>query len=154
MSESTEHKDLEEPAGVLNPLNSDGSLVHDSKDDATASGSSLLHRNIHAPPRYVTSTLGSFITLDNGQVILDATGGAAVACLGHGHKRIVEAMKRQADQVAYCHSIFFSTQAAEDLAKELCNGTDGHMKRAFIVSSGERPASFYIPFVDASFWAD
>jgi adenosylmethionine-8-amino-7-oxononanoate aminotransferase len=98
--------------------------------------SAVLHRNLHAAPRYVTSSEGSFITLDDGQVILDATGGAAVSCLGHGHPRIIEAMKRQAEQVAYCHSPVLGTEVADDLAQELCDGTDGVMKRALIVSSG------------------
>jgi acetylornithine/succinyldiaminopimelate/putrescine aminotransferase len=100
--------------------------------------SALLHRNLRAPPRRVTSSEGSFITLDDGQVILDATGGAAVSCLGHAHPRVLAAMRRQAEQVAYCHSLFFGTEAAEELARELCDGTGGAMTRAFIVSSGRR----------------
>jgi len=40
------------------------------------------------------------------------------------------------DTVSYCHSLFFSTSAAEDLAAELIAGTDGKMAKSFIVSSG------------------
>ena len=98
--------------------------------------SALLHRNLHAPPRRVTGAEGHFLTLDDGQVILDATGGAAVSCLGHAHPRALEAMRRRAGEVAYCHSLFFATGAAEDLARELCEGTGGALARAFIVSSG------------------
>jgi hypothetical protein len=76
MSHSTEHKEFAIAAGVLNVY---GSRFSGSKDEATAMGSALLHRNIHAPSRYITSSQGSFIN-----------GGAAVACLAHGHKQIVE----------------------------------------------------------------
>jgi adenosylmethionine-8-amino-7-oxononanoate aminotransferase len=56
--------------------------------------------------------------------------------LGHGHPRIKAAVAKQLDQVAYCHSFFFGTQGAENLAKELVDGTGGIMKRVFVVGSG------------------
>lgn len=42
----------------------------------------------------------------------------------------------QMQEVSYCHSLFYATQAAEDLAKLLVDSTDGEMSRAFFVSSG------------------
>jgi adenosylmethionine-8-amino-7-oxononanoate aminotransferase len=38
--------------------------------------------------------------------------------------------------VAYCHSLFFATEAAEQLASLLINSTGGEMARAFFISSG------------------
>lgn len=98
--------------------------------------SSVLHRNLHAPPKTVVSAEGLYITLSNGQKILDATGGAAVACLGHGNQRVKDALRRQMDEISYCHSLFFSVGAAEKLGEELCKGTGGEMARAWICSSG------------------
>lgn len=40
------------------------------------------------------------------------------------------------DEVSYCHSLFYGTKAAEDLAKQLVDNTDGELTRAFFVSSG------------------
>jgi len=60
-----------------------------------------------------------------------------VACLGHGNKRVKDAIAKQMDVVSYCHSLFFSTSAAEALAKELVASTHGEMAKAFIVSSGK-----------------
>lgn len=40
------------------------------------------------------------------------------------------------DTVSYCHSLFYGTDATEDLANTLIKSTYGEMARAFIVSSG------------------
>lgn len=49
--------------------------------------SSVLHRSLHHDPIRVELAKGNFLHLSNGQKIFDATGGAAVACLGHGNER-------------------------------------------------------------------
>ena len=46
------------------------------------------------------SAEGSYITLESGQKLLDAVGGAAVACIGNGHPKVVQAIKDQADKVS------------------------------------------------------
>jgi adenosylmethionine-8-amino-7-oxononanoate aminotransferase len=103
---------------------------------ATSTPSAVLHRNIHHAPPLVTAAAGITLTLHTGQTILDASCGAAVSCLGHAHPRIKAAVARQLDTVAYCHSLFYGTRAAEELAAELVAGTGGVMGRVFVVSSG------------------
>src|SRR5579871_3260577 len=98
--------------------------------------SHFLHRNLHNLPHRVVGGQGLYLNLSNGQRILDATGGAAVTCLGHGNTRVKAAIASQMDVVSYCHSLFFSTACAEELATELCRGTGGIMTKAFIVNSG------------------
>ena len=49
--------------------------------------STVLHRSLHSDPLRVLSAKGNHLHLSNGQSIFDATGGAAVACLGHGDER-------------------------------------------------------------------
>ena len=39
-------------------------------------------------------------------------------------------------QVSYCHSLFYGTRAAEDLAKLLVESTNNEMTRTFFISSG------------------
>ena len=122
----------------IQALLADGS--HDEDDGLHAlpslSSSVVLHRSLHEDPKRVVCASGLYLTLDNGQHILDATGGAAVACLGHGHVGVLECIRQQMSQVSYCHSLFFSTPIAEALATALVSSTDGQMARAFIVSSG------------------
>lgn len=46
------------------------------------------------------------------------------------------AILEQMDRVSYCHSLFYGTSAAEDLARLLVTTTGGEMVRAFFISSG------------------
>jgi|SRR4051812_13169 adenosylmethionine-8-amino-7-oxononanoate aminotransferase len=98
--------------------------------------SAVLHRDLQHPPFRAVSGEGSYITLENGTRILDATGGAAVSCLGHSNEKVKEAMIAQIRQLPYCHTGFFSTEPFEDLATLLKDSTGGRMKRVYIVGSG------------------
>ena len=60
---------------------------------------SILHRTLWRPP-IAESAEGSYITLESGQKLLDAVGGAAVACIGNGHPKVVQAIKDQAEKVS------------------------------------------------------
>ncbi|KAH0551231.1 hypothetical protein GP486_007462 [Trichoglossum hirsutum] len=99
-------------------------------------GSAILHRDLHQDPSKVVRASGNYLTLSNGQVVLDATGGAAVSCIGHGSQRVKNAIAAQLDETAYCHSLFFTSSGAEGLARVLVDSTHGEMAKAFIVSSG------------------
>lgn len=72
----------------------DGNIVDAVEDvplskgiDAPASKSLVLHRSLHSDPLHVIAAQGHYLHLSNGQKIFDASGGAAVACLGHGEVR-------------------------------------------------------------------
>jgi len=45
-------------------------------------------------------------------------------------------MDQLTDGVSYCHSLFFATDAAEQLATHLVDSTNGEMAKAFFTSSG------------------
>ncbi|KAK6007281.1 hypothetical protein QM012_006289 [Aureobasidium pullulans] len=100
------------------------------------SSSAVFHRSLHSDPISVVGASGNYLHLSDGGKLLDATGGAAVSCLGHGHKRVKEAIINQLDVVSYVHSATFATEAAEMLARELVESTGGAMSKAYIVSSG------------------
>lgn len=87
-------------------------------------------------PLTVKSGSGVYLTLENGQKILDATSGAGVAAIGHGNTRVKRAIAAQPDQVAYCHPGFFQTSSAQGLADFLVKSTHGKMSRACLVGSG------------------
>ncbi|KAI9880262.1 MAG: hypothetical protein M1830_004607 [Pleopsidium flavum] len=121
----------------LQTIVNDGNVVYNAMaSDHAPSGSAMLHRNLKEEPHKVISAQGNYLTLDNGQRVLDATGGAAVACLGHGNDRVKKAIAAQMDEVSYCHSLFFGSTSGEGLARELIDSTHDHMSKAFIVSSG------------------
>jgi adenosylmethionine-8-amino-7-oxononanoate aminotransferase len=98
--------------------------------------SSVLHRRLDEAFPLAVSGKDSRLVLDDGQELIDGSGGAAVACIGHGEARVAEAIGRQAASVAYVHSGFFSTAAAEALAELILEGQPGGLTRALFVSSG------------------
>lgn len=98
--------------------------------------SAVFHRSLNETYLKILSADGIYLNMENGQKILDATGGPAVACLGHNNPTVKAAMIAQINSSAYCHSLFFSTEATEQLCNNLVRGTGGHMSRAFIASSG------------------
>ena len=79
---------------------------------------------------------GIVIVDADGKEYLDASGGAAVSCLGHGHPDVVAAMRAQLDRIAYAHTSFFTTKVAEDLADHLIAHAPSGMSHAYIVSGG------------------
>ncbi|KAL4971426.1 pyridoxal phosphate-dependent transferase [Aspergillus desertorum] len=97
---------------------------------------SVLYAKIDTRPPEVVRSKGNYVYTSDGRTILDASGGAAVACLGHNDPRVKEAIMAQLDQTAYVYSPFFTVPAAEDIATFLTESTGRKMSKVFIVSSG------------------
>ena len=85
----------------------------------TMTASALLHRDLRRAPPTVVRGEGSWLIDAEGRRYLDASGGAAVSCLGHGHPRVTAAIRAQLEQVEYAHSSFFTNPPAEALARRL-----------------------------------
>ena len=79
---------------------------------------------------------GIYIYDKDGKRYLDASGGAAVSCLGHGHPRIISAIKHQLDQLAYAHTSFFTTEVAELLADHIIARAPAGIERVYFNSGG------------------
>jgi adenosylmethionine-8-amino-7-oxononanoate aminotransferase len=79
---------------------------------------------------------GAWLFDSTGKQYLDASGGAAVSCLGHGHKEVIDAIHTQVDKIAYAHTSFFSTDIAEELADDLIAHAPAGMSHAYFVSGG------------------
>ena len=71
-----------------------------------------------------------------GKRYIDASGGAAVSCLGHSHPRVIEAIRRQAGQLAYTHTSFFTSEPMEALADFLVAQAPEGIDRVYYVSGG------------------
>jgi adenosylmethionine-8-amino-7-oxononanoate aminotransferase len=72
----------------------------------------------------------------DGHRYLDASGGAAVSCLGHDHPRVIAAIRAQVEKLAYAHTSFFTTEPAEALADHLIERAPEGIERVFYVSGG------------------
>ncbi len=96
----------------------------------------ILHRAIaHRYPTAVSGH-GIFIRDETGKDYIDASGGAAVSCVGHGHPDIIAAMRSQLDRLEYAHTSFFTSQAAEELADDLVAHAPTGLGHVFFVSGG------------------
>ena len=98
--------------------------------------SRVLHRTVSFQPSVAVRGDGLMLTLKDGRQIIDASGGAAVACLGHGNTRVAAAVGAQAGKLAYAHTGFFTSEPAEALADILLENEPGGLSHAFFVSSG------------------
>lgn len=96
----------------------------------------VLHRQIHHPLPVAVGARGITITDAAGREYIDASGGAAVSCLGHGHPDVLAAMHAQIDRLAYAHTSFFTTEVAEALADQLVRSAPPGISHAYFVSGG------------------
>ncbi len=96
----------------------------------------ILHRNLRGTLPFAASAKGLRITDREGREYIDACGGAAVSCLGHGHPEVLAAMHAQIDRVAYAHTSFFTTEVAEELADTLIADAPSGMSHVYLVSGG------------------
>jgi adenosylmethionine-8-amino-7-oxononanoate aminotransferase len=94
------------------------------------------HRNLHAQLPVAQAAEGVYIRDRQGNRYLDACGGAAVSCLGHGHPRVIASIKRQLDSMAYAHSGFFTSEASEQLAQFLAQRAPEGIEHVYFLSGG------------------
>ncbi|KAL8788687.1 MAG: hypothetical protein Q9195_007188 [Heterodermia aff. obscurata] len=57
--------------------------------------SAVLHRDLHKKSEKVSEASGLYLILSDGRRIIDATGGAAVSCIGHGDTRVRDVIADQ-----------------------------------------------------------
>ncbi len=96
----------------------------------------VFHRQLAKCPPVAVSGQGIWLRDAEGRSYIDASGGAAVSCLGHGHPDVIAAMHRQIDQLAYAHTSFFTTEVAEQLADLLVGSAPAGMSHVYFVSGG------------------
>ena len=118
--------------GAVNPRPKLGQMTSTTPVAATH----VFHRHLHTTPPRAVAGQGMYLVDAQGRRYLDACGGAAVSCLGHGHPDVLAAMHRQIDQLAYAHTSFFTTEVAETLADQLVRTGPAGMSHVYFVSGG------------------
>jgi adenosylmethionine-8-amino-7-oxononanoate aminotransferase len=83
-----------------------------------------------------TDADGVYLRDSSGKQYLDASGGAAVCPVGHGNKKVIEAVQAQLANMAFAHTSFFTNSPAEELAAMLSNKAPGGHWRTYFVSGG------------------
>jgi adenosylmethionine-8-amino-7-oxononanoate aminotransferase len=84
----------------------------------------------------VSHGAGVYLYDQAGKQYLDASGGAAVSCLGHSDAHVLAAIRHQLDQVAFAHTGFFTSQVAEELADKLVAHAPVGLDRVYLLSGG------------------
>jgi adenosylmethionine-8-amino-7-oxononanoate aminotransferase len=98
--------------------------------------SHILHRAANAAMPVAVGGKGIELFDRNGGSYIDASGGAAVSCLGHGHPDVLAALHSQLDTIAYAHTGFFTTDIAERLADRLIEDAPPGLDHVYLVSGG------------------
>ena len=98
--------------------------------------SHILHRTTNAALPIAVGGSGIELFDHEGRRYIDASGGAAVSCLGHGHPDVIAALHRQLDTLAYAHTGFFTTEVAERLADRLVEDAPQGLDHVYLVSGG------------------
>jgi len=98
--------------------------------------SHILHRQINHNYPVAVGGEGIYIEDAAGKRYIDASGGAAVSCLGHGHPDVTRVLQEQAGRIAYAHTSFFTTEPAEKLADYLIETAPEGISHVYYVSGG------------------
>ncbi len=96
----------------------------------------VFHRNPKNTYPVAVGGDGPYIIDRNGKRYLDACGGAAVSCLGHSDREVIEAIKAQLDQLPFAHTSFFTNEPMEALARELVESAPAGIERVYFCSGG------------------
>jgi adenosylmethionine-8-amino-7-oxononanoate aminotransferase len=96
----------------------------------------VLHRQIGYDYPVATTGRGILIQDASGREYIDASGGAAVSCLGHSHPDVVAAITAQLNNLEYAHTSFFTTRVAEELADDLIAHAPAGIDHVLFVSGG------------------
>lgn len=98
--------------------------------------SHVLHRSLtHSYPTAVAGD-GPYLIDREGRRYLDASGGAAVSCLGHSDPEVIAAVREQIGTLAYAHTSFFTTEVMEELADFLIARAPAGLDSVYFVSGG------------------
>ena len=96
----------------------------------------VFHRSTAQRPPKAVGGGGIFLIDADGRRYVDACGGAAVSCIGHGHPAVIAAIAEQSERLEFIHTGFFTTGAAEELAELIADQCPGSLDRVWYTGSG------------------
>lgn len=104
--------------------------------DTNIAGSHVFHRFPKARIPVAVAGEGAYIVDSQGKRYLDASGGAAVSCLGHSHAAPIQAVRDQVSRLAFAHTGFFTNEPLEELASLLVEDAPGDLDKVYFTSGG------------------
>ena len=98
--------------------------------------SHVFHRDPRSTYPVAVRGEGCYLYDRDGKRYLDASGGAAVSCLGHSDRAVIEAIQRQLGILPFAHTSFFANEPMEALADTLIARAPKSFDRVYFVSGG------------------
>lgn len=96
----------------------------------------VFHRSPRDSYRVAVRGEGPYLIDREGRRYLDASGGAAVSCLGHSDADVVRAIREQLEKLPFAHTSFFTNEPMEQLAEALLARAPAPLDKAYFVSGG------------------
>ncbi len=98
--------------------------------------SRVFHRDLRSDYAFAVRGEGAYLFDAEGKRYLDASGGAAVSCLGHSDAAVVAAVHAQLARLPFAHTSFFTNEPMEQLADELIRRAPPSFDKVYFVSGG------------------
>jgi adenosylmethionine-8-amino-7-oxononanoate aminotransferase len=96
----------------------------------------VFHRNPREAYPVAVRGEGAYLFDRDGKRYLDASGGAAVSCLGHSDAAVVRAIQEQLARLPFAHTSFFTNEPMEALADALIARAPAPLEKVYFVSGG------------------
>ena len=96
----------------------------------------MFHRSLRHEYPFAVRGEGVYLYDRDGRRYLDASGGAAVSCLGHSDRAVTDAIARQLKTLPFAHTSFFSNEPMEALAARLVEGAPRPLAKVYFTSGG------------------
>jgi len=96
----------------------------------------VFHRNPRERYPVAVRGDGAYLVDRDGKRYLDASGGAAVSCLGHSDAAVVRAVQEQLARLPFAHTSFFTNEPMEALADALVARAPASLQKVYFVSGG------------------
>ncbi len=96
----------------------------------------VFHRNPRERYPVAVRGDGAYLVDRDGKRYLDASGGAAVSCLGHSDAAVARAIQEQLGRLPFAHTSFFTNEPMEALADALVARAPAALQMVYFVSGG------------------
>ena len=96
----------------------------------------VFHRNPREAYPVAVRGDGVYLFDRDGKRYLDASGGAAVSCLGHSDQAVIKAVQDQLGKLPFAHTSFFTNEPMEALADELIARAPAPLEKVYFVTGG------------------
>lgn len=106
----------------------------------------VFHRDFNNQYPIITHGNGVYLFDDTGKRYLDASSGAVSVNLGHGVTEIIQEISKQAQKVAFVHTLRFETTVLQKLSYEIAKISPTPLNRTFFASGGSEANESAIKF--------